>query len=216
MGTCGVCKAERPFEASRSSSVTIRAPLGSSFSAVLAPAGENEVAPPGADPGQGGALLAADLIGGIPAQAPAAAFVAGPLTQAASPPSRRSAVRPDPLDPATRHSAQMAPLLGTTESLRAPATPETPVQASARVSLEEVLPALVRRIAWSGDGKKGSLQLEFGQGVLAGGTLLIHADDGRVRVELRAPPGTDTVEWKSRITSRLERRGLRLDEVLVE
>jgi hypothetical protein len=82
--------------------------------------------------------------------------------------------------------------------------------------LEEVLPALVRRIAWSGDGRKGMLRLEFGQGALAGGTLLVQADDGRVRVELQAPPGTDTSVWRGRIASRLTTRGVKLDEIIVE
>jgi hypothetical protein len=102
------------------------------------------------------------------------------------------------------------------ESPRVQALPDAPVQASARASLEEVLPALVRRIAWSGDGKRGTLRLEFGEGALAGGTLLVHADDGRVRVELQAPPGTDTTAWKERIASRLTKRGVNLDELVVE
>jgi hypothetical protein len=99
---------------------------------------------------------------------------------------------------------------------RAPPLPDAPVQATARASLEEVLPALVRRIAWSGDGKRGTLRLEFGQGALAGGTLLVQAEDGRVRVELQAPPGTDTSAWKGRIASRLANRGVQLDELVVE
>jgi hypothetical protein len=86
----------------------------------------------------------------------------------------------------------------------------------ARASLEEVLPAVVRRIAWSGDGRKGSLRLEFGAGALAGGTLVVHADDGRIRVQLSAPPGADASAWKERIVSRLEERKLHVDEVVVE
>jgi hypothetical protein len=90
------------------------------------------------------------------------------------------------------------------------------VQAATRASLEELLPALVRRIAWSGDGRRGTVRLEFGEGALAGGTLFVHAEDGRVRVELQAPPGTDTAVWKRRIASRLTKRGLTLDELVVE
>src|ERR1019366_518010 len=57
--------------------------------------------------------------------------------------------------------------------LQAPLAPPslsaaTPVQTSARASLEEVLPAIVRRIAWSGDGRKGAVRLEFGAGALSG------------------------------------------------
>jgi hypothetical protein len=76
-----------------------------------------------------------------------------------------------------------------------------------------MLPTLVRRIAWSGDGRKGSLRLEFGGGALAGGTLVVHSQDGRVRVELDAPAGTDTAAWKERITARLEERNLEVEEI---
>jgi hypothetical protein len=124
----------------------------------------------------------------------------------------RSASHPspgDPLDPAARQSAQLGPPLGAS----APRAQEAPVEACARVSLEEVLPALVRRIAWSGDGRKGSLRLEFGAGALAGGTLVVHSDEGRVRVELNAPTGADAAAWRERIVSRLEARRLPVEDV---
>jgi hypothetical protein len=82
--------------------------------------------------------------------------------------------------------------------------------------MESMLPELVRKIAWAGDGKKGSMRLELGAGALAGGTLVVHADDGRVRVELNAPAGTDVAAWKARLHERLERRGVAVDEVIVE
>jgi acetylornithine deacetylase/succinyl-diaminopimelate desuccinylase-like protein len=93
---------------------------------------------------------------------------------------------------------------------------DAPVLARAHASLEDVLPAIVRRIAWAGDGRKGSLRLEFGAGALAGGTLVVHADDGRVKVELRAPPGTDAAAWRDRIAARLEEKRIRVDEIVVE
>jgi hypothetical protein len=130
-------------------------------------------------------------------------------------------LRGDPLDPATRQSAQLAPPFSESGGVQAPAALAPPILAPpmelrARASLEEVLPAVVRRIAWSGDGRKGSLRLEFGAGALAGGTLVVHADDGRIRVELSAPPGADTSAWKERIVSRLQERKLHVDEVVVE
>jgi hypothetical protein len=82
--------------------------------------------------------------------------------------------------------------------------------------MESMLPELVRKIAWAGDGKKGSMRLELGAGALAGGTLVVHADDGRVRVELNAPAGTDVAAWKARLHERLERRGVAVDEVIVD
>jgi hypothetical protein len=125
-------------------------------------------------------------------------------------------LRGDPLDPTTRQPAQLASPFSESGGVQAPAAAVPPVEVRARASLEEVLPAIVRRIAWSGDGRKGSLRLEFGAGALAGGTLIVHADDGRVRVELSAPPGADASAWKERIVSRLEERKLHVEEVVVD
>jgi hypothetical protein len=79
-----------------------------------------------------------------------------------------------------------------------------------------VLPELVRRIAWSGDGKRGSIRLEFGAGALSGGTLVVHADDGRVRVELEAPAGADVTAWRARLEERLASRGVVVEELTVQ
>jgi hypothetical protein len=128
----------------------------------------------------------------------------------------KRASRGDPLDPATRQAAQLAPPFLENGSLQAATIPSAPSLVRAHASLEDVLPAIVRRIAWSGDGRKGSVRLEFGAGALAGGTLVVHADDGRVRVELSAPPGADASAWKERIVSRLEERRLHVEEVIVE
>jgi hypothetical protein len=92
----------------------------------------------------------------------------------------------------------------------------TPTETRARTSLEDLLPALVRRIAWSGDARRGTVRLELGAGALAGATVLIHAEDGRLRVHLRAPAGVDAEAWRSRIEARLARRGLAVDHVEVE
>jgi hypothetical protein len=43
----------------------------------------------------------------------------------------------------------------------------------------------------------------------------VHADDGRVRVEVAAPAGVDVGEWKRRITERLEQRGIAVERVEV-
>lgn len=209
-----VRKQEVPDEQSRSSGATKSRLPAESFATLLGPwAGMQGQS-------QGGACAPASIAMPPCAPGPAstpsllAAFATRTIGAQGALASRP--VRSDPLDPVTRHSAQISPLLGMSESPRVQALPDAPVQASARASLEEVLPALVRRIAWSGDGKRGTLRLEFGEGALAGGTLLVHADDGRVRVELQAPPGTDTTAWKERIASRLTKRGVNLDELVVE
>jgi len=82
-------------------------------------------------------------------------------------------------------------------------------------SLEDLLPALVRRIAWSSDGQRGSVRLELGAGELAGATLLVHADAGRVSVHMDVPPGIDAAQWERRLRERLASRGLATDAVEV-
>jgi hypothetical protein len=121
-------------------------------------------------------------------------------------PSREE--RFDPLDPNTRHLAQLSPLhLGVTPGSLATtvAHADATIPPRASVSMEELLPQLVRRIAWAGDRRRGSVQLELGAGRHAGTTITVHADDGRVRVELT---GAGADELRARIRSRLEGRGL--------
>jgi hypothetical protein len=120
----------------------------------------------------------------------------------------------DDLDPMARRAAQLAPPV----QLGPPIAVEQPsaiVDTQARVSLEEILPALVRKIAWAGDGKRGSVRIELGAGELAGSTLLVHADDGKVRVELSVPPGVDSNAWRDRIHEKLTARGLDVESVEV-
>lgn len=118
----------------------------------------------------------------------------------------------DPLDPVARQAAQMAPPLGpTTEA----ATADVPA-ARARTSLEELLPALVRRVAWSGDGRKGTVRLELGAGGMAGAEVVVESDEGRVRVQLKAPAGVDGEAWRRRVEGRLTARGLQVEGVVAE
>ena len=122
----------------------------------------------------------------------------------------------DPLDPAARRAAQLAPPQAQTPVIDA-ASPGGPAMAPAeeiapraRVSMEELLPQLVRRIAWAGDRKRGTVQMELGAGRHAGTTVTVHADHGRVRVEL-AGAGAD--ELRARIDARLRQRGLDVESV---
>lgn len=78
------------------------------------------------------------------------------------------------------------------------APPTEAVPARARISMEELLPQLVRRIAWAGDQRRGSVQLELGSGRYAGTVITVHAEEGRVRVQ---------VEGDSELRERLEARG---------
>jgi hypothetical protein len=78
-------------------------------------------------------------------------------------------------------------------------------------SLEELLPALVRKIAWSSDARRGAVRIELGAGALSGATLLVAAEGGRVRVTLTAPRGVELGAWRERIIARLSSRGLDAD-----
>ncbi len=122
----------------------------------------------------------------------------------------------DPLDPQARRSAQIAPPPGAGApplALQAPAPVEAAAPSRAR-SLEEILPELVRRIAWSSERGRGTARLEIGRGALAGSVLTVHAEEGRaVRVHLAAPPGSDVDAWRTRIDARLRARGLDVKEI---
>jgi hypothetical protein len=128
---------------------------------------------------------------------------------------RRRTPDADPLDPSTRHAAQLAPPV---QAGPAPPGSATTAQVAARVqsSVEDLLPALVRRVAWSSDGRRGTVRLELGAGDLAGATLMVHVDEGRVRVHLSAPPGVALGGWRERIADRLAARGLAVDGVEAE
>jgi hypothetical protein len=129
----------------------------------------------------------------------------------------------DSLEPLHRHRAALAPpdMLPAASAFGAPfafvtTTPTRPAStARAAASLEDLLPALVRRIAWSGDRHRGTVRLELGAGELAGATLLVHAEGGRVRVHMEVPPGVDAGRWRERICQRLSSRGLPTDAVEV-
>ena len=129
--------------------------------------------------------------------------------------ARESAERFDPLDPATRQAAQLAPPSGAAGSpppvaIDALRQGDAEIAPRARVSMEELLPQLVKRIAWAGDRRRGSVQLELGAGRHAGTVVTVHADDGRVRVEL---DGANADELRSKIRARLERQGLAVESV---
>ncbi len=134
----------------------------------------------------------------------------GPRDGSVDDTSRRGHHAPDAaLRSEARQASQIAP---------PPRVPPTPVQPAAaatvgaevrvRASIEDLLPALVRKVAWCGDARSGSVLLELGAGALAGARLLVTAEGGRVHVQLSAPPGVDLAGWRTRITARLAARGL--------
>ena len=115
-----------------------------------------------------------------------------------------------PLDPVVRQTAHLAPP-------SAVAMPEPSssalVEVRAHVSLEEMLPAIARRVAWSNDGRRGAVRIELGGGRLAGTTLVVTSEDGRVSVDLEMPSTVATYGWQQRIADRLRSRGLDVDSI---
>jgi hypothetical protein len=119
----------------------------------------------------------------------------------------------DALDAIARHAAQLGP-----PSLPQPmaqpspgAFPNGTAETSIRASVEDLLLGLVRRVAWSGDGRRGAIRLEIGAGALEGATLVVQTDDRRVSIQLNAPSGVDVHEWRARIARRLTAKGLGVD-----
>jgi hypothetical protein len=115
------------------------------------------------------------------------------------------------LDPSARQVAQLAPpgtLGNPVDVTRAQGT--EPVRAR---SLEELLPALVRRIAWAGDRHKGTVRLELGAGAYAGTIVVVHAEGGRVRVELGGSEGPELDRLRARLDARLRGQGLDVESV---
>jgi hypothetical protein len=122
----------------------------------------------------------------------------------------------DDVDPLHRRRAALAPpgSLATALPLLSALPPAAggpgaaAPNARAASSLEDLIPALVRRIAWSGDRQRGAVRLEIGAGELAGATLTVQAHRGVVRVHMSVPPGADAGEWEQRIADRLAARGV--------
>ncbi|MCL2778578.1 MAG: hypothetical protein FWD73_11285 [Polyangiaceae bacterium] len=119
----------------------------------------------------------------------------------------------DALDPAARQAAQLAPptlmfAQGSPNAVAAAAEP-----ARARMSMEELMPALVKKIAWAGDKNKGSVRLELGAGAYEGTTLVVHSDAGRVRVEVSGKEGADLDQFRQRLGERLRGQGIDVESV---
>jgi hypothetical protein len=122
----------------------------------------------------------------------------------------------DPLDRGSRQAALLAPPPQSVVHAGATEAADAPAATRASTSLEDLLPALVRKVAWSGDGRKGTVRLELGSGGMAGAEVIVESDEGRVRVQLRAPDGVDGDAWRRRVSARLAARGLDVEDVEVE
>jgi hypothetical protein len=121
----------------------------------------------------------------------------------------------DPLDPMTRVCAAGFVLAPSASPVEAAEKGRESVAAGARVSLEQVVGHLVRRIGWSGDARSGVARIEVGSGELSGATLIVHAEGKQVEIALELPSGVDASSWRERILERLQARGIEVASVAV-
>ncbi len=128
----------------------------------------------------------------------------------------------DLFDPFRRQRAAFGPPetlsssgVATSPSASAPPTAQATETVRSQATLEDLIPALVRRVQWGGDGRKGTVRMELGAGALAGATLQVSSDHGRVSVHLDVPPGVDAAQWRERITARLAAQNIATDHVEV-
>lgn len=85
---------------------------------------------------------------------------------------------------------------------------DLPAALPLREDLQNLITGLARRVAWGGDRRKGSARIELSVGPLAGSTLIVHADQRSVTVELELAPGSSLAgDWQQRISERLNARG---------
>jgi len=77
-----------------------------------------------------------------------------------------------------------------------------------REDLQNLLSGLARRVAWGGDRRKGTARIELSEGALAGATLVVHAEQRSVSVEIELPDGSSAGQGlEQRILDRLAGRG---------
>jgi hypothetical protein len=105
----------------------------------------------------------------------------------------------DLLDPTARVTAHLAPPMASSS-----VAPAEQVASRSRVSLEELVPQVLRRIAWGGDRTKGSVHLEL----TSGDKVTVHAEGRRVRVEVDG-----NADLERRIGSRLRAAGIEVEGV---
>lgn len=116
----------------------------------------------------------------------------------------------DPLDPTTRALAHLGQPLAPAPAL--PAAGSAPTSAAPTPpSLEHLVPQVVRKIAWGGDKRKAAVRMELGGG-LSGAVVVVHSDEGRLRVEVDGPAG-EVDRFRERIEARLRKKGLDVTEV---
>jgi len=125
-----------------------------------------------------------------------------PTPEAVPPPDR------DPLEPLERTLWHLRPLA-------APPPPASPPPPAATLPpVEQLVDRLLRRIALGGSRHRGTAFLEIGAGELQGASVTIHAEGGRLCIEVEAPQGEASRRWRHQLQERLRARGLEAEVTL--
>lgn len=112
----------------------------------------------------------------------------------------------DASDAVWSHRAGLVPPLGDVQS-EARAHVE---QVARHASVEELAPVLLRKMAWSGDGRRGAARLELGSGSLAGAIVSLEAEHGVVALSVEGLDAREESSLRARLARGLEARGFRL------
>jgi hypothetical protein len=89
---------------------------------------------------------------------------------------------------------------------------EAPAERGLAPLPERLVAEIVRNIAWGGDRRRGAARIELGGERFGGTRVTIEVEGDRLRLSLDAPPGVDAVALRQRLTERLERRGLTVED----
>lgn len=95
-----------------------------------------------------------------------------------------------------------------------PPEPLAPAPAQPTPSLDELWKG-VRRVAFGGDRRRSVAYIELGAGALSGAALTVEARGETISLVLELPPGVGGVGWAERLTDRLTRRGLEVQNIEV-
>lgn len=123
---------------------------------------------------------------------------------------------PAPAPPPDRDPLE--PLERTLWPLRPPVAPPPPASppppAAALPPVDQLVDRLLRRLALGGSRHRGTAFLEIGAGELQGASVTIHAEGGRLCIDVEAPEGEASRRWRSQLQERLRARGLEAEVTL--
>lgn len=74
----------------------------------------------------------------------------------------------------------------------------------------ELAPQLLRKMAWSGDGKRGAARLELGSGSLSGAVVTLESNGREVELSVEGLTAREESSLRERLSEGLSARGFRL------